>query len=122
MSVVLQLTPFHATTTLLDLTRTCCCSLLVQVLSPPLQGFRFAVPGPKLLDWSCPGGQQAEQASAQQFQAAVERLQRIGGVKVGSARLEGREATRSMLSGCHRLPGPAGCSMSGWELACVHAL
>eukprot|EP00967_Tisochrysis_lutea_P000259 scaffold344_cov18-Tisochrysis_lutea.AAC.3 len=54
-----------------------------QVPCPPLQGFRFAVPCPSLLEWSSPGGQQAALASAEQFQAAISRMKGIGGVQVG---------------------------------------
>mmetsp|Transcript_16382 Transcript_16382/g.44916 ORF Transcript_16382/g.44916 Transcript_16382/m.44916 type:complete len:688 (-) Transcript_16382:929-2992(-) len=53
-----------------------------QVPCPPLQGFRFAVPCPSLLEWSSPGGQQAALASAEQFQAAISRMKGIGGVQV----------------------------------------
>ncbi|KAF5834987.1 hypothetical protein DUNSADRAFT_8044 [Dunaliella salina] len=69
-----------------------------QVPFPPIQGFCFAVPSPSLLEWSSPGGRQAAHASAEQFQAAISRMQSIGGVQVDMD-FEPLMAVASMLYG-----------------------
>ncbi|KAI8468534.1 MAG: allophanate hydrolase [Monoraphidium minutum] len=48
----------------------------------PKAPFRFAVPGPEFLEWDGAGGPEMAAASAEQFAAAVARLQSVGGTLV----------------------------------------